>query len=202
MFGRIMNRIERNIIPIMIVSFLSLLAFLFAKDPDNFFQCNSKPVKKTKDTPPGNRMDTVAGREQKKKWEYSKERNEMGDSIKIAMLNSTNIVHFDFPYNGGSIGRLIVRRRNRSLDLMFSVIKGQIDFDLDGIMLRVRFDDEPARKYRASQSESGSSDILFFNNENDLLARIRRSSKMAVEVPFFSHGREIFIFDVEGLEMR
>ena len=50
-----------------------------------------------------------------------------------------------------------------------------------------------------SESEDGSSDILFFNNEFTLLKKIKKSKKMVVEVPFYQNGVKQFEFKIRNL---
>jgi hypothetical protein len=135
-------------------------------------------------------------------WSYSREVNEMGDSLIVARLFSDGIVHLSYPYNGGSVGKLLLRRQNKNLDIMFSVSKGQINFPYGGLSVRVRFDDGPPVRYSTARSETNDTEIFFFNNEASLLKKIEKCKKMVIEVPFYSHGNEMFVFRTEGLEFR
>jgi hypothetical protein len=54
-------------------------------------------------------------------WEYDSIVNKMGESIKLARVNSTELVYFDFPYSGGSVGSITIRKRRGDTDIYFSI---------------------------------------------------------------------------------
>lgn len=61
-------------------------------------------------------------------WQYSNTEDKMrGERFDYAILDSTNKIEFDFPYNGGSTLQLVVRKKNGKVDaILLSVTKGQI----------------------------------------------------------------------------
>lgn len=132
-------------------------------------------------------------------WEYDSTINKMGENIKFARVKSTDLVYFDFPYSGGSRGAITIRKKRGDLDIYFTISKGQIDTGIDETYIRVKFDDDKPVTYSMSESEDGSSDILFFNNESAFLKKIKKSKKMVVEVPFYQNGFEQFEFKIRNL---
>lgn len=134
------------------------------------------------------------------KWEYKTSVNAMGDESKVASIDANDLVNFDFPYNGGSQGTILIRKKNNDLDIMFMISKGQIDTDYQGTYTRVKFDGDKPKRYLMSESSDNSSDVIFFNNEKALLEKIKKAKKMVVEVPFYQNGNVQFVFNVEKLE--
>lgn len=132
-------------------------------------------------------------------WEYESSENKMGEKVHFARVKATELVYFDFPYSGGSIGTVTIRKRRGDLDIIFSISKGQIDTDIDETYIRVKFDNDKPVTYSMSESADGSTDILFFNNETSLLKKIKKSKKMVVEIPFYQNGVKQFEFKVKNL---
>lgn len=132
-------------------------------------------------------------------WEYEKEGNEMGDTSIYAKLKSSNQVNLRYPY-GGTYGNIVIRKKNGKNEVLFIVNDGQMDVSIiDGVDIRVKFDDENPKTYSMSPAESGSYEVIFFPNPNNLIKKIKNSKKVVVEVPFFRDGRKIFTFDTENL---
>ena len=132
-------------------------------------------------------------------WEYEKEGNEMGDTSNYAKLKSSNQVNLRYPY-GGTHGNIVIRKTNGKNEVLFIVNDGQMDVSIvDGVDIRVKFDDENPKTYSMSPAESGSYEVIFFPNPNNLIKKIKNSKKVVVEVPFFRDGRKIFTFDTENL---
>lgn len=132
-------------------------------------------------------------------WEYDSTENKMGEKVKFASVKASELVFFDFPYSGGSTGAITIRKKRGDLDIYFTISRGQIDTDIDETLIRVKFDNEKPVTYSMSESEDGSSDILFFNSESSLLKKIRKSKRMVVEVPFYQNGVKQFEFRVKNL---
>lgn len=133
----------------------------------------------------GNNIDSVSGKESK-----------------VAIMDSTNQVEMDFPYNGGSIGSIIIRKHPRfGKDVIFKVSKGQLLCDIsDGCSVQVRFDDKPARQVHANEPSDHSSDTLFLSGYDRLVKEIKSSKKMIVEANFFQNGLRTYEFSIEGLQ--
>ena len=134
-------------------------------------------------------------------WEKDSVVNDMGEKNIFYTVEANDKVDFDFPYQGGSTGALLVRTKNGKKSAMFTIDKGQIDTDYDGTYIRVKFDDEAPVKWLMAESSTGSSDVLFFENENKFISKLKTSKKVVLEVPFFRNGNRQFTFNTEGLEM-
>jgi hypothetical protein len=135
-------------------------------------------------------------------WSYDTLKNQMGESTIMASIQSTNKVNLEFPYQGGSVGRLIIKKLPKGeLNIMYRVSNGQINIDIiEGTNIRVKYDDEKPKTYNMSSSSDNSSDVLFFNGESNVLTKLKNSKKVVVEVPFFQNGNQQFTFNTENLK--
>jgi len=135
-------------------------------------------------------------------WEYRKETNPMGEEHNFYSISSNDFVYLEFPYGGGSLGTITIRKENGRLNaIMFIVSQGQIDTDYEGTYFRIRFDDEKPVNWSMSESSDGSRDVMFFNNETALLNKIKKSKKVTLEVPFYNNGSQHFVFNTKNLKI-
>lgn len=136
-----------------------------------------------------------------KTWEIDSTVNDMGEKNIFATVAAKDLVELDFPYNGGSTGKILIRRKNGNLGAMFTIDKGQIDTDYDGTYIRVKFDDEAPVKWSMSTAADNSSDILFFDSESKFYNKLKKSKKVVLEIPFYQNGNKQFVFNTEGLPL-
>lgn len=138
-----------------------------------------------------------------KNWNYSTSKDELdGSASYIAEVISTNTVHFRFPYQGGSKARVtILKKENSPLFIAISISKGQFSFR-DGEIMRVKFDNDPVGGVVVSPSNNGNFNIIGVSGlDADLLiAGIKRSKKMKLELSFYEYGNETFDFNVGDLQ--
>lgn len=177
---------------VIIAAGFALLAIIFA-----LFNTSSAPKVTSKTTD-----STVTEKSDVPTWTYNTVKNEMGESTIMATIQSTNKVEFDFPYQGGSVGYLVIKKSPKGgLNIMYRVSNGQIDVDIiEGTDIRVKYDDETPKKYTMSSSSDNSTDVLFFDGEASVLSKIKKSKKVVVEVPFFQNGNQQFTFNTENLK--
>jgi hypothetical protein len=134
-------------------------------------------------------------------WQYSTSRDEMRHADeRVARVQSTNSLHFDFPY-GEAFGQISVRQSPRfGFDIFLTIDNGQfVCHSFTGGRIAVKFDDEPIRNYPCNDAADGSPTILFMGNERDFLNRLRRAQHVVIEADFYQAGRQQLRFDVAGL---
>lgn len=139
--------------------------------------------------------------EVKSNWNYSTDEDKMsGDKRFFATTQSTNEIEFEFPYNGGSTFKLIVRNMGKGNEVLMTVSKGQF---MTSIMssekCRIKFDDGKAMNFSFNSANDASMDVIFFNSTNKLITKLKIAKKVMIEAPFYDAGRQIIYFDVEGL---
>lgn len=136
----------------------------------------------------------------KNNWSYSEHVDKMtSKKVYSATSKANNLLDFEFPYDGGSIATIVIRKNN-STDVMLNVSKGQFKSNYSGGTIRARFDDNPAKSYKTSPASDGSSDVLFILNESNFIANIKRSKKLLIEAEFYREGNRQIEFNIENLK--
>lgn len=124
-----------------------------------------------------------------------------GKKISFAVLESSNQITFDFPYNQVQRGTLQLRVHPRhGRDAILSVEKGQFLCSFDGCRVQVRFDDAEAVAFSASEPDSHDTTLLFIQGYDRFTKRLKAAKKVRIEAQFFQEGPRTFEFDVEGLQ--
>lgn len=137
--------------------------------------------------------------EVKNGWNYESEIDEMdGSTTKRAIVVSSNVVEFDFPYNGGSTLGICVRNTKKyGTDVMISISKGQfISNEYNGTnYVTVRFDNNAPIKFTTVEPSDYSSDLLFLQNPKKFIKLAKNAKTIKIEAPFFNEGSYVFTFD-------
>lgn len=170
------------------------MVLLFALTTIGFYSCGTSNAESST-----TKVETKTETKDEETWVYETPENEMGEKTEMARIMSSNVIEFEFPYNGGSMGSVTFRKKGNNLSAMFVITKGQIDFDYDGTYARIKFDDEAPVKWQVSQSATSDSEVAFFENEKKLLEKFKKAKKVVVELPFYQSGNSQFTFNTEGL---
>ena len=121
-------------------------------------------------------------------WWYRHSQDEMsGKTGEIACTSSTNELQFDFPYAGGSVGQLCLRKGPQfGNDVYVTISKGQM-ICLAGIgcSVRVRFDDGVPFTVDGNGTSDGRADVAFLHGYAGLVIKMKRAKAMLVELQFF-----------------
>lgn len=137
-----------------------------------------------------------------KRWNYSVSEDEMtGKKTYIARVLSEEEYELDFPYQGGTWGRLMLRHHPRhGTDVMISINSGQLHCgSFRGCKILVRFDDGEPVKFSASPPADYSHDTLFITPAAKFIKAVKTASKVRVELPFFQQGSRMFTFQISEL---
>ena len=135
-------------------------------------------------------------------WSYRDTTDELnGTSEHFASVDSDNQLQFDFPYAGGSIGTLTVRRGKQfGSDVDVVVDKGQFICAIgEGCSIRVKFDDKPPQYFSAIGSKDGSMNVLFVHPYGRFISELKSSHTVLVELSFYQAGDQTFRFNTIGL---
>lgn len=154
-------------------------------------------------------VDSISNTEVKKEekqvqtpnnWKYDVVEDKMtGEKTNFASLKSSNELNFDFPYDGGSIFDLTLRKSKEGVDAMIIVDKGQFLTGISSKKGRVKFDDKEPVYYSYVGASDASADVIFIKNSQKFINEIKASKKMMFEAEFYQSGNQIIEFDVEGL---
>lgn len=146
--------------------------------------------------------ETVKPSEPKSNWEYGEQVDEMdGTTLYYAAVTSDNKVDFEFPYSGGSRMQFVVRNMDNKNGVILTITNGQFMTSiLNDEHVRIKFDDNEPEKYNFSSADDGTADIIFLIDSKDVVNKVKSATKVMVEAPFFNEGRQVFHFNLAGLE--
>jgi len=131
-------------------------------------------------------------------WAYGQEYDRMTEETRyLAAVKSPELVYFDFPYQGGSELTMTIRKRGSVLDIYFKISNGQF---LTNQMARIKFDDGKPFDVSLIEPADYSTGLIFIDYTSKVLARIKKSNIMIIELPFYQEGNRSFIFDVRKLK--
>lgn len=133
-------------------------------------------------------------------WQYSEEDDAMSSKkILMALIESRNVVTFDFPYTGEQRATLQLRKHPRfGNDVILYVQRGQFNMNYDGMTLLVRFDDGDAMRFNALEPEDHDRTAVFIKGYDRFVERMKKSSLVRIEATFYNEGNRVFEFDVSG----
>lgn len=123
-----------------------------------------------------------------------------GTKTRTCLISADKELEFEFPYNGGSVATFFVRKKEGDTDTFLSVSKGQFMDTALGGSFRIKFDDNPPKKYSFSGAADHSSDVIFFNSSKAIIAELKKAKTMLIEATFYNEGSRTIEFDVSGFE--
>ena len=140
-------------------------------------------------------------------WQYRETKDEMRDKTSyFASKQSNNTIDLSFPYEGGTIVTLMLRKHGEhGNDVMFFLSKGQFSCRIRGCNISVKFNDGNIEKYAVSESETGPNDLLFLSGKENMkkfMNKLKSANKMVVEFSIYDYGSAQFTFDTQGLEWK
>lgn len=154
----------------------------------------TQSVSVTKASP---QRSTVAG---SNAWQYEKKVDKEGRTVYKASTLSPNRLEFAFPYNGGSIATLTLRKRESDTHVYVQISKGQFNRSFQDGKARVRFDRNRPITYPISAAENGSANIIFLGSEQTLINRMKAAKKMVIDLEFAGQGTRQIEFQTANLK--
>jgi hypothetical protein len=144
----------------------------------------------------------VADAKRGQQWTYKTSDDSMsGKPVRTAYVDSTNSFEFDFPYSGKQTARLTLRRHPRwGKDVIFAIERGQILCHSYDCSVKVRFDDEPAKTYRATEPADNSSESVFLPAYDTFAKKLETAKRVRIEVNVYQQGSLVADFDVDGFK--
>lgn len=134
-------------------------------------------------------------------WSYSTDEDQMGRKRSFAHVSSTNMLNFDFPYQGSQNGTLTIRKTARwGTEAIVRIERGQFLCGLDSCAVNVRFNDGPIHQYSASEPSDHSTTTLFLSNGSGFVAQLRKAKTVRIEATFYQEGSHTLEFNVEGIK--
>jgi len=140
--------------------------------------------------------------EEKTNWIRSEEVDKMSGSKDVYLSNvSLNKARFNFPYNGGSSMKLIIRKWRGKTDAMIRISKGQFNTCFQGCKLLVKFSHKKKpESYSMTTTSDHSGDVRFFRYPKALIKNLKLSKKTIIEAEFFQNGKIQFEFNTKDFK--
>ncbi|GAB3990837.1 hypothetical protein GCM10028807_18900 [Spirosoma daeguense] len=132
-------------------------------------------------------------------WQYSETKDNEGRNVYKASITSPKLLEFEFPYEGGSVATLTIRKRENDIHVYIQVSKGQFNRSFQGGKARIRFDKKPAVTYGFSAAENGSANVIFFDSEKSLIKQLKMARTMVVDAEFAGQGTRQIVFQTANL---
>lgn len=146
-------------------------------------------------------VETKLPKEETTKWQFQEEVDKMtSNTVKYASIDANEELIFNFPYDGGSVASLTIRKKDGSNDIYLSVSKGQFNGTYDGGQVRIKFDEEKPKKFSFTAPSDNSSDVIFINSTKAIISKLKTSKKIIIEAEFFNEGNRQMEFDVTGFK--
>ncbi len=137
-----------------------------------------------------------------KGWQYESKSDQIVGSIDKAILPADNVVHFPYPYAGGSTVSLILRNRNGHTNAYLLTSKGLFTSSYQGGRAQLRFDGGRPVSYTLTAAENGSGSTVFFDADQQLIRQIRASKTMTARVQCPGLSLDELHFTTAGLRWK
>jgi hypothetical protein len=139
--------------------------------------------------------DSVGG------WKYETEINKMTSAKDVfCRVQSNESLKLNFPYDGVNYGGLTVRRMNGEMDIIISIMKGQISGGYENEYFKARFDDGKQMTFSYLSPTDNSTESIFVENSSKFLKKLRTAKKVLIQLPLYDNGNQILEFNTEGLK--
>lgn len=134
-------------------------------------------------------------------WSINEQKDELrGTTDKFASVTSENSVSFDFPYCCDSRLQITVRKTAQyGQDVIFQISDGQFVCGIYDCTGMISIDGKP-EKLSLNTSADHDSKVLFAKYPDAIIKKLKSSSKVIVELPFYQEGNRQFTFATRGLE--
>jgi hypothetical protein len=132
-------------------------------------------------------------------WTYEKRVDKTGQTVYKASVVASNVLEFEYPYTGGSIATLTIRRGSENTHVYIDVSKGQFNRSFQEGRARVRFDNKAPVTYLLSAAANGRANIVFFDADQKLINQMKAAKNMTVDVSFYGQGVRRISFRTAGL---
>lgn len=113
-------------------------------------------------------------------WQYEK----TGPTASKATLSSENLPEFPYPFAGGSVVTLGIRKKDEDTYVYLEVSKGLFTRSFQSGRAQVQFDTQSPVAYTLTAAANGRANIVFFNSEQKLINQIKGSKIMIVRTKF------------------
>jgi len=173
-------------------------------------QCSrtDSPSRAVSASPPATPASSVSGPSQPaapsapipgSQWVYDQQTDPMkGGETLFAMVQSTNTVNFDFPYQGAQHATLTLRTHPRhGKDVILKIERGQfLCRSYEDCNVLVRFDENEPVTFSGVGASDNSSEMVFLRNYSRFVAGMLKAKRVRMSAEVYQEGSPVFEFDV------
>lgn len=183
-----------------VTAIIALIVIANLGDKDKKSNTTTSTTEVTKEEKQG-LVETELPKEETTKWQFQEDIDKMtSKTVKYASIDANEELEFKFPYNGGSVASLTVRKKDGSNDIYLSVSKGQFNGTYDGGQVRIKFDDDQPKNFSFTAPSDSSTDLIFINSTKTIISKLKTTKKIIIEAEFFNEGNRQMEFDVSGFK--
>lgn len=130
-------------------------------------------------------------------WRYEIENLDMGGSVLVASVSSSNTLTFGSPYDGDQRGTLVVTRGELEgqVSAWLTIERGQFACH-QRCTVNVRFDDGPQERWKVAMPEDYSSDKRTIRSAAAFVDRLSDADQVRIEATFYQEGAQVLRFPV------
>ena len=141
----------------------------------------------------------------KTSWQYGESKDSMrGTTDKYAVLTSSNVLNFSFPYNGGTSAELVIfSDKSRGYVIQLSVGKGQflqkqmyLKFDDSKVIEVTKFGDTTVR-----EDGSPNSVTIAMGRPKEFVKKLSDAKHLTIEAMFYQDGSQQIEFETANLDL-
>ncbi len=136
-------------------------------------------------------------------WRYDSSYDRMRDEqTKLAYIQSNTMLHFGFPYQGGSLASLILQEnKHQGLIVALQVDKGQFNCSaVERCIVYAKFDTGKVLTFHGEPPADGRASIVLITPAAKVVSLLKKSKQLTLEAEFYQEGTRQIEFDVTGLE--
>jgi hypothetical protein len=132
-------------------------------------------------------------------WRYDQTDTVMDGKVSLGIVDSTNQIELDFPYQGLQRGLLMLGTvgADKPPRVVFGVEKGQLTCMME-CKLRVKFGDADPVEWGAGISDAGHTNVVVVDDPERFIRKVAAVDKVYVEATFYQRGPLTLEFDVRS----
>lgn len=135
-------------------------------------------------------------------WQYKQPVGMVARPAAEASVTSVNRLNFPFPYEGGSVVTLTLKRRADGPLVSLSVDKGLFNRSYQNGRAQVRFDGGRPVPFTLVAAANGRANIVFVENASAFIRQLRSSSKVQFKLVFAAQPTREVEFVARGLKWK
>jgi hypothetical protein len=135
-------------------------------------------------------------------WQYKQPVGMVARPAAEASVTSVNRLNFPFPYSGGSVVTLTLKRRTDGPLVSLSVDKGLFNRSYQNGRAQVRFDGGRVVQFSLVAAANGRANIVFVEKAPAFIRQLRSCARLRVQLVFAGQPTREVEFVTQGLKWK